>query len=415
MSNIKRTRDSPDRNPRPNQILRTDLPPGIDVAAALPESLINILGQYLSPTVFRGWRNGVYHGHIDDLCRPHGHGSYTVYPNNCRYTGRFERGEFVSGKQYLQNKLQYSGAFLDGKRHGRGSLYHPDTAHRAIKYKGSFLDGKFHGNGTMFYRTGGIEFRGSFEKGKKHGEGIEYNVGGSMVFVGTFKQGLPHGNGHEYYVNSSQIKFEGVFERGFPKSGVLFNTDGKKIYKGGFESGWRTGRGTAFFYDEKGQPDGRYEGHWYMNQRKGKGKEFDSNNKLMYSGSWKNDLRHGKGLQKTTNGHYVGSFEKNKRHGLGTEYENSVMVYQGNWKYGQRNGYGTHIRGIKIIYRGMWLNNKYHGKGVFYFKDGSSFSGNFVEGKQHGRGTMSIKGEEFNCSWTRGRPPPRLHMWWNAL
>lgn len=70
------------------------------------------------------------------------------------------------GRLILQNKDEYRGNFLFGKKNGNGELYFKNGDY----YLGNFKDDLFDGFGKMEYKNGSL-YKGNFFKGKRHGKG----------------------------------------------------------------------------------------------------------------------------------------------------------------------------------------------------------------------------------------------------
>jgi len=88
--------------------------------------------------------------------------------------------------------------------------------------------------------------------------------------------------------------------------------------------------------------------------------------KVINKGEFKNDLKHGKGIEYSLDGsEYSGSFINNIREGLGILKYSNGTVYEGNFRQGEIQGHG------KLI----WSKDKY-------------YSGEFSEGKLNGLGTF---------------------------
>ena len=107
---------------------------------------------------------------------------------------------------------------------------------------------------------------------------------------------------------------------------------------------------------------GIYEGRVNdLNKPHGEGKYIWNNSDDIYEGSWQDGVRHGKGIQKYSNGDtYQGDWFNNKKHGQGIYIWNNGDIYQGNWRDGRKNDE----------------------KGVFISKNPSfEFRGIFLEGK----------------------------------
>ncbi len=87
-----------------------------------------------------------------------------------------------------------------------------------------------------------------------------------------------------------------------------------------------------------------------------------------YSGEFKNDLPHGKGIYIWPNGY----------------------VYDGEWENGKKNGMGVffNIR-QKWRYEGQFKDDRRNGSGIFHHDDGDFYIGGFENGKRHGFGSLN--------------------------
>ena len=75
--------------------------------------------------------------------------------------------------------------------------------------------------------------------------------------------------------------------------------------------------------------------------------------KEVYTGSWKDNLKHGIGKQNYVGlGNYYGHWESGQKHGEGVMIYNNKDIYSGQWKNGKKDGQGTYIfaeTGMKFI------------------------------------------------------------------
>ena len=103
----------------------------------------------------------------------------------------------------------------------------------------------------------------------------------------------------------------------------------------------------------------------------------------IYVGEWKDDKRHGQGINTWGKGpnkddKYVGEWKDEKQNGQGTYTVAVGGNYVGNWRDGKRNGQGTTtwVSGSKHI--GDYKDDKRHGQGKITFLDGTIYQeGNF--------------------------------------
>ena len=88
------------------------------------------------------------------------------------------------------------------------------------------------------------------------------------------------------------------------------------------------GNGKAFYDDGE-----YYEGQWKNNLRHGKGIQFYKNGKIKYEGDFSEDYFEGNGkLFKENGDYYEGQFEKDLKHGKGIEYYSDGKIkFKGIW------------------------------------------------------------------------------------
>lgn len=111
-------------------------------------------------------------------------------------------------------------------------------------------------------------------------------------------------------------------------------------------------------------------------------------NKIIYSGGWKNFEFSGKGIFKSPNGN---------------------IVYNGQYKDGLYNGKGTlYYNNGKIKYSGHFSRGKYNGRGKLYKKNGQlEYDGHFKEGIYNGYGILYCGDNTIEHVWLNGKINPR--------
>ena len=152
------------QNDYKTKTIRTDLPAGVDVAAALPPPIAAMLASYLRPVVIikRESREFEYRGQIDpETGEANGFGKEYFRPlefvNNELHCAKIYEGEFKNDKrhgkgiEYLRNgSIEYEGDWKDGKRHGKGIEY---RKHPLVYYEGDWKDGEHDGKGCLLYTS----------------------------------------------------------------------------------------------------------------------------------------------------------------------------------------------------------------------------------------------------------------------
>ena len=96
---------------------------------------------------------------------------------------------------------------------------------------------------------------------------------------------------------------------------------------------------------------------WYTDKIKSKN----------YTGTWKNSMKSGYGIE--------------------TYYDNSE--YRGSFLNGKREGIGLYIWNDNSSYEGEWKENRFDGYGIYKFNDGSEFQGEWKNGQMHGFGEFN--------------------------
>jgi hypothetical protein len=193
-----------------------------------------------------------------------------VYPTKDELFRKVYVGEWVDGKRHGKGTLEWrNGAVYQGQWDsdtlcGIGSFHLPTSG---VQYEGEFLDNQFHGAGVLTWKDNGRQYNGSWHEGKHHGYGtLKYDNNDSrqrIFYKGEWKHGKRHGYG---------------------------------IMK------WRSGA--------------QYEGNWTRGQRDGSGKQTFCNGDI-HVGKWKGASRHGPGCRYLINGDKMfGTWKNDKKHGL---------------------------------------------------------------------------------------------------
>jgi hypothetical protein len=117
---------------------------------------------------------------------PHGLG-VKFYSDGSIYKGDFKNGlphTHEGGSLMRPNGFVYEGGWLNGKKHGYGSIRYPQIERRAV-YEGQFANGFEHGQGILKYSDDSIH-KGRFRFGVRDGPGSFTDVAGNVV-KGNFK------------------------------------------------------------------------------------------------------------------------------------------------------------------------------------------------------------------------------------
>eukprot|EP00948_MAST-09A_sp_MAST-9A-sp1_P003568 g3568.t1 len=334
------------------------------------------------------------------------------------------------GRMFRKHKYKYAngdiydGEWVDGKRHGRGTMVYRDGS----KYVGEYENGLFHGFGVMQWNTikqgklifRGRKYEGDWKQGRKDGRGL-YILGNGDSYEGDFVDDKYHGKGCYQYANGDVYDGDWVLGK-WGGTGFIEFGNGDR-YEGELRAGVFHGHGK-YAWKRNGFPCGSYTGDYKSGMRHGRGRrEYSSGN--VYEGELTKDELCGEGTMQYANGDiYVGDWFRNQRHGNGVMKYACGDRYEGQWqndvpyglgkftwmdggyyhgeylavldKYshgvlfphptGKRHGKGIRVWSNGNRYEGDWVDDYMHGKGVYIFVEGGTYEGDFQYGKFHGYG-----------------------------
>jgi hypothetical protein len=202
----------------------------------------------------------VYKGTVNMRGEKHGQGVYTL-PSGSTYEGEF-----------LNDEMSGYGVFT--VRSGEPEEGDDDDAKPEV-YSGKFLGGQFHGKGTYEY-SDGARYEGEWCEGEMHGHGrywekctvlVEPDQDDSAAAAG----GSGSGGERKGEVPTTLADLEGDY------------------YEGEYRHDQRHGKGLYLSTD-----GARYEGDWFEGKMHGLGRHVDSKGNT-YEGPFENNLMHGKG------------------------------------------------------------------------------------------------------------------------
>lgn len=107
------------------------------------------------------------------------------------YTGAFRNGrKHGKGTMRWSDGREYIGSWKDGHRNGKGTM----TNRGCLMYEGQWRDGQPSGLGTMVSADGG-QYRGEMQQGRRNGAGLFTTRDGSVTYEGSWRLGRCHGQG----------------------------------------------------------------------------------------------------------------------------------------------------------------------------------------------------------------------------
>jgi hypothetical protein len=152
-----------------------------------------------------------------------------------------------------------------------------------------------------------------------------------------------------------------IRERGAKKKWAVGTT-----YKGEWKDNKKHGYGIQVWANGN-----KYEGDWANGFREGHGVFWVKDGKLrkQYAGNWRRGLMEGLGVFFYKCGdRYEGNWQTGMRQGRGTLFCANGDVYVGDWNQDKQSGFGTLTRENQDVYEGEWLNGKREGAGIYYYK-----------------------------------------------
>eukprot|EP00388_Colpodella_angusta_P023977 GDKJ01062259.1.p1 GENE.GDKJ01062259.1~~GDKJ01062259.1.p1 ORF type:complete len:491 (-),score=63.51 GDKJ01062259.1:135-1586(-) len=168
--------------------------------------------------------------------------------------------------------------------------------------------------------------------------------------------------------------------------------DGKRVrisdgiyYTGGWKENKRHGYGV-----QEWDIGDKYEGQWENDRANGKGKLFFHFGEV-YEGFFVNDEPSGWGAYIHNDGSkYLGNWLSSRKHGEGKETWKDGTTFEGQYVNGMKQGMGSFVWANQTSYKGQIENNELHGVGEFKWSDGRSYVGQWHRGKMHGQGVYKF-------------------------
>lgn len=168
--------------------------------------------------------------------------------------------DFFSGKRkdFPITSLCYdNGEIISGMELADRSIVGHKYCREKIVASGRFINGHLNGQGKRF-SDGRIMCEGNFVDGELVGEGKMYSHLGHVIYEGTFARkpndygSAYHGHGREYHYQTGALLYEGEFYYNHWRGkGKEYYPNGQLRYEGEFLDSFWHGRGQH--YNQKGQ------------------------------------------------------------------------------------------------------------------------------------------------------------------
>lgn len=205
-------------------------------------------------------------------------------------------------------------------------------------------------------------------------------------------------------INSNSLCYYGDVIKGMRDGFGVSESETRFIYIGMWKDDKKHGQGI-----QKWRDGSWYDGGWVQGCKDGYGR-YEWQDGECYVGNWKNDEEHGHGIYKWSTGDiYNGQWNYGKKHGVGKhtwgEGPWSGDQYSGNWSDDTQDGYGIYQWNDGRYYKGEWHIHNRHGYGEYTFPDGAVYKGYFINSFREGPAKYtSASGTVYSGRWERDRP-----------
>ncbi|XP_051937383.1 alsin-like isoform X1 [Hippocampus zosterae] len=212
-----------------------------------------------------------------------------------------------------------------------------DGRFKDAQYTGSWLAGRVHGRGTMRWRDGRI-YTGNFKNGLEDGYG-ECMIPDKLLnkagcYQGQWRDGKIHGFGIYRYATG-------------------------EVYEGCFNDGQRHGYGMLRSGKMDKTSSGVFIGQWVCDKRTGYGVSDDITRGEKYMGMWLDDERHGSAVVVTQYGVYFeGNFRENKMSGPGLLVSDDDTAFHGEFS----EDWTANGKGVLSLANGDTLEGHFSGE-----------------------------------------------------
>lgn len=145
---------------------------------------------------------------------------------------------------------RYTGQFLNGLPHGKGTIYFPHAdKHLSIHWEGDFDNGKPEGAGVFTNENTDMVFQGRIQNGQATGFGeLQWS---ENSYEGAFIDGSAHGKGKWTVANSGGDVISGNFEHGRVHGKAVVSFSNGDCFEGNYINGNPSGAGKMLFGTQK--------------------------------------------------------------------------------------------------------------------------------------------------------------------
>ena len=258
------------------------------------------------------------------------------------------------------------------------------------KYIGSVKENNFIGFGVWVLPK--EIYIGEFLEGHPNGY-LSYYKNGKLSYRGEWQNGMRSGKGTNYKENGKIVS-------GIWKDNKIFEADTtitttKGIYKGLLRNNLYQGYGELNYFSGS-----QYRGNWDKGKWHGEGSFTSATNTII--GEWAEGKLNGYGLYKTPYVLLEGDFKDGNLNGEGYMLLPDSTFYSGGWTNGKKNGNGDIMMSNGDTYMGGWKDDQYNGEGRYNYHTGEVYDGHWKNGQQDSLGKYTCKDYTYIGNWEEG-------------
>ena len=289
-------------------------------------------------------------------------------------------------------------AYYNGKKISSNVIeaYYGATSQQDIvksnndKYIGNVKDEKFVGFGVWVRPT--EIYVGEFLESQPNGY-LSYYKDGKLSYKGEWQKGKRSGRGTNYKENGKVVSGIWKDNKIFEADTTITTTNG--IYRGLLRNSLPQGYGELNYFSGS-----QYRGNWDKGKWHGEGSFTSATDTII--GEWAGGELNGYGLYKTPYVLLEGNFKNHNLNGEGYMLLSDSTFYSGTWAKGKKNGYGDITLSNGDTYMGSWKNDQYSGEGRYTYHTGEIYDGHWKNGQQDSLGKYICKEFTYVGNWAEG-------------
>ncbi|XP_041806349.1 alsin-like isoform X4 [Chelmon rostratus] len=263
--------------------------------------------------------------------------SFTVVASTPQEKNKWLRSINQAVDQVLGGGGQGSSPGVMGMSRTASYTFTGEGRFKDAKYTGGWLAGRVHGRGTMKWPDGQM-YSGNFKNGLEDGYGEciipNKTLNKPDIYQGHWREGKIHGFG-KYKYASGEV-YEGCF------------SDGQRHGYGMLSSGKMAKKSSSVFI-----------GHWVHDKKTGYGVYDDITRGEKYMGVWLDEQRHGSAVVVTQHGvYYEGTFRDNKMSGPGLLVSDDDTALHGEFS----DDWTVNGKGVLSLANGDCLEGQFSGE-----------------------------------------------------